>query len=281
MSCILLIRDSMDGFTETEARLARFILERRQDVTRMNTRQFADGSGTSPAAVVRFSQKLGFSGFNDLKLDLAREPEAHAEDFQAVIKESDSLDAIVRKASAIYARSVEDTYRMVNISLLNQAVDALCQSRRISLYGVGASGLLAMDFQDKLARLGFTVSYYGDTHTSLTTAALLEPGDLAVAISYSGETQETLLAAQTARRRGCRVLSITRPGRSRLVKCSDFPLFIPGDEQELRVGAMTSRISGLLVLDLLYLGVASRDFTRTEDCLQETRAIIKELRGIQ
>ncbi|MEG2118742.1 MAG: MurR/RpiR family transcriptional regulator, partial [Pseudoflavonifractor sp.] len=253
-----------------------FILDCGNEVTHMNTRELAGRCDASPAAVVRFAQKLGFKGFNDLKLDLARES-AHPPlaDFQAVIQDSDSMDTIARKAERIYTQSVDETYRMLNLPLLTAAVEALSHSRSIHLFGMGASGLIAMDFQHKVSRIGIPAFYYSDAHTNLATAALLSPEDIAVAISYSGETRETVLAAQAAKRGGCRVISITKPGRSRLVKYSDFPLFVPGEEQDLRVGAMTSRISGLLILDLLYLGVAKHDFPRTEDCLQKTRSIIR------
>ena len=73
MSCTIFIRERMDAFTATEARLARYLLSHSVGVVRMTAREFAEAAGVSPAAAVRFSKRLGFQGFLQLRLDLARE----------------------------------------------------------------------------------------------------------------------------------------------------------------------------------------------------------------
>lgn len=108
-------------------------------------------------------------------------------------------------------------------------------------------------------------------------AALLKPGDVVLAISYSGETQETYLAAKAARERGARIITITQAGGNRLSRLADYPLYMVGEQRENRVGAMTSRVSGLLVLDLLYLGMAKWDPAHTEQSLRETLKLIQTL----
>ena len=91
---------------------------------------------------------------------------------------------------------------MLNVSILSQAVEEICAGRRIHLFGVGASGLLAMDFLYKSSRIGIPATYHADAHTNLATASLLGPEDIVIAISYSGETRETVLAAKAAKERG-------------------------------------------------------------------------------
>ena len=110
---------------------------------------------------------------------------------------------------------------------------------------------------------------------NLATASLLGPEDIVIAISYSGETRETVLAAKAAKERGAKVIAITQANRNTLSRMADYPLFVPGEEKELRVGAMTSRTSGLLILDLLYLGIAKHDPQRTEENLRQTRDLIR------
>ena len=276
MGCTLLIKECLNSLTETEQRLGCYLLDHTSEVIHMNAKEYASACASSPAAVVRFSKRLGFKGFTALKLDLARESgQGDVDDFQAVIRDNDDMETIVRKAERIHLQNTSLTYQMLNVSILSQAVEEICAGRRIHLFGVGASGLLAMDFLYKSSRIGIPATYHADAHTNLATASLLGPEDIVIAISYSGETRETVLAAKAAKERGAKVIAITQANRNTLSRMADYPLFVPGEEKELRVGAMTSRTPGLLILDLLYLGIAKHDPQRTEENLRQTRDLIR------
>lgn len=280
MSCTLLIRACMDSMTDTEKRIADYLLVHGSDAMHMNAKELSVSCDTSPAAVVRFAKKLGFKGFTALKLDLARESAQAAPDaFNSAILENDDLAAIISKAEKTHQRNTALTYQMINIATLQSAIDALLGARRVFLFGVGASGLLAMDFQYKCSRIGVPVFYHADSHTSLASAALLDKHDTVIAISYSGVTRETLLAAQSAHACGAKVIAVTQGNLNPLARLADFPLCIPSEESTLRIGAMTSRNSGLLVLDLLYLGCVQKNVLQSQQALEKTRALIHELRN--
>lgn len=280
VSCTLLIRACMDSMTDTEKRIANYLLVHGSDAMHMNAKELSVSCDTSPAAVVRFAKKLGFKGFTALKLDLARESAQAAPDaFNSAILENDDLAAIISKAEKTHQRNTALTYQMINIATLQSAIDALLGARRVFLFGVGASGLLAMDFQYKCSRIGVPVFYHADSHTSLASAALLDKHDTVIAISYSGVTHETLLAAQSAHACGAKVIAVTQGNLNPLARLADFPLCIPSEESTLRIGAMTSRNSGLLVLDLLYLGCVQKNVLQSQQALEKTRALIHELRN--
>lgn len=228
MSCTLLIRACMDSMTDTEKRIADYLLIHGSDAMHMNAKELAVSCDTSPAAVVRFAKKLGFKGFTALKLDLARESAQAAPDaFNSAILENDDLAAIIRKAEKTHQRNTSLTYQMLNIATLQAAIDALCGARRVFLYGVGASGLLAMDFQYKCSRIGIPAFYQMDSHTSLASAALLDEQDAVIAISYSGVTRETLLAAQNARACGTKVIAVTQGNLNPLAPAGGFSAVHP------------------------------------------------------
>ena len=276
MTCTVFIKACLDQLTETDRRLASYLLDHSRDAIHMSAKELSAQCDTSPAAVVRLSQKLGFKGFTALKLELAKESGQEEPDvFRSAIRDNDDMETIVRKAEQIPLRNTSLTYQMVNVSILSQAVEEICAGRRIHLFGVGASGLLAMDFLYKSSRIGIPAFYHSDVHTNLATAALLGPEDIVIAISYSGETLDTVLAAQTARERGSKVIAITQANRNTLSRLADYPLYIPGEEPELRVGAMTSRTSGLLILDLLFLGIAKHNPEQTQESLRQTRELIR------
>ena len=277
MSCTIFIRERMDAFTATEARLARYLLSHSAGVVRMTAREFAEAAGVSPAAAVRFSKRLGFQGFLQLRLDLARElaQGEPLDEFQTAIRDNDDMETLLRKAERIHIRNLSLTCRMVEPAVLSRAVEEIRARRRIHLFGVGASGLLAMDFLYKSSRIGIPAFYHSDVHTNLATASLLGPEDAAIAISYSGETRETVLAAPTARERGAWVIAITCANGNTLSGLADCVLYVPREEREHRVGAMTSRMSGQLLLDLLYLGIAKEDPEGTQQSLRQTRELIR------
>ena len=276
MTCTVFIRACLDQLTETDRRLASYLLDHSREAIHMSAKELSAQCDTSPAAVVRLSQKLGFKGFTALKLELAKESGQEEPDvFRSAIRDNDDMETIVRKAEQIHLRNTSLTYQMVNVSVLSQAVEEICADRRIHLFGVGASGLLAMDFLYKSSRIGIPAFYHADVHTNLATAALLGPEDIVIAISYSGETLDTVLAAEAARERGSKIIAITQANRNTLSRLADYPLYIPGEEPELRVGAMTSRTSGLLILDLLFLGIAKHNPEQTQESLRQTRELIR------
>ena len=276
MTCTVFIRACLDQLTDTDRRLASYLLDHSREAIHMSAKELSAQCDTSPAAVVRLSQTLGFKGFTALKLELAKESGQEEPDvFRSAIRDNDDMETIVRKAEQIHLRNTSLTYQMVNVSVLSQAVEEICAGRRIHLFGVGASGLLAMDFLYKSSRIGIPAFYHADVHTNLATAALLGPEDIVIAISYSGETLDTVLAAEAARERGSKIIAITQANRNTLSRLADYPLYIPGEEPELRVGAMTSRTSGLLILDLLFLGIAKHNPEQTQESLRQTRELIR------
>ena len=279
MSCILKIKEGMNSFTETEIRLANYIIANQQEVFLLNAQQLGEMVNTSAAAVVRFSKKLGYKGFTALKVDLAKQSNTVDNDtFDTLIKKSDNLKTLVKKSEAININALSQTYGLINIDTLSKTIDILQKAKRVYIYAVGASGLVALDFQSKLARVNKMIYYIQDTHAQTITAVHLEPGDVAIGISYSGETKEVNKPMKKAKEKGASTIAITKFNNNSLSKIADYSLNIPTHEEELRIGAMTSRLAALAITDLLYLGIAKEDFSRVERQILETRQFIREIK---
>lgn len=140
------------------------------------------------------------------------------------------------------------------------AIDALHGATRIDLYGSATSGIVAQDFFHKLIQIGKVAASFSDPHLQLTSAASLTPNDVAVGISYSGETPETIHALRSAAERGATTLSITRFGANRLAENADIRLFTSSSEIGMRRGDMASRMAQLHVVDILFTGLVSEHF---------------------
>jgi DNA-binding MurR/RpiR family transcriptional regulator len=167
---------------------------------------------------------------------------------------------------------VTDTASHLNIATLTQVVDALAKASRIDIYGVGASGYVALDLQQKLQRIGRPAFAWPDPHMAITSASLREHGDVAIGLSHTGTTVDTIDALREARRYGAVTAAVTNFPWSPITEAADFVLLTAARETAFRSGAMTSRIAQLTVVDCLFVTLAQQDLPRTRVALERTFA---------
>jgi DNA-binding MurR/RpiR family transcriptional regulator len=268
LSSIAQLEPSLHG---KELELARYILANAEDVVRMSITELAERSGTSTATVTRFCKSLHFAGYPDFKmklsLDIARQPAAAT--YQDIVQ-GNPVQEIVSAIEANHLRSISDTTQLIDTDRLSQAVDKLLAARRIDLYGVATSGVVAQDFYQKLIRIGKSATAFTDSHMQITSAANLSAGDVAFAISYSGETPETIDALRCAKDRGAFTISLTKYGVSTLANTADIALFSSSLEDGMRRGDMASRIAQLHMIDILFVCMLSRGFEDYVPKLEES-----------
>ena len=151
-------------------------------------------------------------------------------------------------------------------------VNALATATRIDIYGVGASGFVALDLQQKLQRIGRPAFAWPDPHMAITSAALRGAGDVAVGLSHTGTTVDTIDALREARAHGATTVAVTNFPWSPITEVADFVLLTAARETAFRSGAMTSRIAQLTVVDCLFVVLAQRDLPATKAALERTYA---------
>jgi DNA-binding MurR/RpiR family transcriptional regulator len=238
--------------------------------------ELADAARTSETTVLRFCKRLGMPGYPQLRLALAAEsaqPRLLTAS-KSDINEDDTVDDIISKVAYADASAVEETAQQLDREALTRAADAIAAATRVDLYGIAASGVVALDAQQKLHRIGVLAFAWNDPHVALTSATLLGPGDVAIGISHSGTTKETIESLAKARSRGATTIAITNFPLSRLVGTADIVLTTAARETSLRSGATASRIAALTVVDCLYITVAHRDLDRATKAVAETRAAV-------
>ncbi|MGH3914050.1 MAG: MurR/RpiR family transcriptional regulator, partial [Pseudonocardiaceae bacterium] len=161
---------------------------------------------------------------------------------------------------------------------LHAVIEALVAAPRVDVYGVGASGFVALDFQQKLHRIGHVAFAWSDVHMALTSAALLRPDDVAVGISHTGATTDTLDFMGEARNRGATTVALTNFPRSPITDLADHVLTTAARETTFRSGATSSRIAQLTVVDCLFIGVAQLRLDTAREALQSTRDAVSARR---
>jgi len=244
-----------------ERRLGEYILKSPASVIHLGITELAYTCGISPSTVTRFCKTFHFKGFPDFKMKLAGElahQPSHAQ-YQDVIAGND-LHKIVQAMEANHLASITDTTRLLDMNELRRAVDALCKAGRIDLYGVATSSIIAQDFYQKLVRIGKHATAFADSHMQITSASSLGNGDVAFAVSYGGETPETIDALRCAKDSGALTISLTQYGSNTLTSLADISLFSSSLEEGMRRGDMASRIAQLHVIDILFTGMVSMEF---------------------
>lgn len=281
MGCIAKIRNMRNSMSNHEQKIADFLLDQTQSVREFNSKDLALAIGVSQSSVVKFSQKLGYTGYSDLKLALTESAVRTAMQPQAIhgdISASDELKTVAQKLVAHKARALTDTVDANSEANVILAVDAIAKARRIVIAGVGSSSLVAKDFAFKLMKLGKSVLAESDTHVQVANAACLDPQDLVFAISESGATQEVVRIAATGLEQGAQVISLTGLSKNPLMELAQINLFTLADEAAARSSSILARTAQHMMTDLLFLLLTQRDehslqlFERARKAVQVFRA---------
>lgn len=257
MSVLDQIEARLPTMSAADRAIGAWILDHAEAMLRLSSSALAAETGRSQSTVVKFSQKLGFSSYQQLKLAVS---EARAQRWQAPaaaihgkIDKGDAPGAILQKLVASKIETMQRTASANSEVAFQAALEALDQAQRIHLAGVGASALVARDFAYKLLKLGRMAVYSDDSHVQLGNAAALRPGDLLVAFSQSGRSSATLVVAEQAKQRGAKILGVTGLAPNPLARMADLVLHAAADEERVRSSSILSRDAQLTLTDFLFL----------------------------
>ncbi|MER5476712.1 MurR/RpiR family transcriptional regulator [Streptomyces sp. NPDC002734] len=266
------VRTLAPSMTRSMQRVAEAVAGDPAGCSALTVTGLAQLTGTSEATVVRTARLLGYPGYRDLRLALAglaaQQESGRAPSVTADISVDDPIAEVVAKLAHDERQTLADTAASLDTAQLGAAVAAMAAGRRIDVYGVAASGLVAQDLAQKLLRIGMVAHAHSDPHLAVTNAVQLRGGDVAVAITHSGSTGDVIEPLRVAFEHGATTVAITgRPG-SPVTQYADHVLTTStARESELRPAAMSSRTGQLLVVDCLFVGVAQRTYDRAAPAL--------------
>jgi len=278
---------ALRGLTPTlvpsKRRVAALIVRDPALVSTQTISQLAHAAQTSETTVLRLCHQLGVRGYRELRVRLAsasgREEERAANrGIGSDIGRDDDLDTIIDTVAFTDQQAIADTARILDRTVLTEAVQLTANARRIDIVGVGASAVVAMDLQQKLHRIGLIAYAWHDTHAALTAAALLGPDDIAIGVSHTGATIDTIDAIREATAHGARTIGLTGVPHSPLAAAVDLLLLTADRETTFRSGATASRIAALSVVDMLFVAVAQARYDQTMSALTATRRAVASRR---
>lgn len=282
MSVLKVIRAKLDAMTEAEREIGQFIIDDPERMLTLSSAELAAATGRSQSSVVKFSQKIGYDGYQQLKLAVTR---AKAQEWRVptgmihgTIDAGDNLVTIQQKLVASKVSAMQQTMQVNSEEAVTAAVNALAAARRIHLAGIGASSLVARDFSYKLLKLGLMVLMDSDTHVQMANAASLTEEDVLFAISQSGGNVETLRLADMARKSGATVITLTGLQENRLSELAHIRLNTVADEERVRSSAITSRDAQLAITDLVFLALV-RTLPKANEAIHASEAAVALLKS--
>lgn len=271
-SCYLKLRESIDSLSNSEQKIARYIADNPYEIPSLPIEDLARYCDTSKSSVVRLCKTLGYKGYKDFCMHLNADLVSFSPKDAAYsdILPNDSLRSIAENITQNNIKSLENTLKLLDYNELERAVSAIEQAHRVDFYGCGNSALVALDAQNKFMRIDKVSIAHPDSHFQVVSAANLTPDDVAVLISYSGETRDILDLTSIIAQTGATTISITQYGKNSLCEMVDIKLFTTSMETSLRSGATGSRIGQLNIVDILFFAVASRKYSDIKVYLDRT-----------
>jgi RpiR family transcriptional regulator, carbohydrate utilization regulator len=254
-----------------EQRVADFILKHPDELIYLTVTELAERTSTSESTVVRLTQKIGYKGYQEFKIMLARDLVEPTTEIHSAIEAGDDLATVKSKVFHANAQALRDTLEVLDDEQLRRAVDALARARRVEIYGVGGSSPLALDAYHKLIKLGISALALSDGDLMAMSSSLLGPADVALGISHTGASRDVTDALGRAKASGATTICLTHRSSSPVTKVSDIVLVTAAQQTAFRSDASSSRIAQLTIIDVLYVGVAHVNHERSLRMIERTR----------
>ncbi len=270
------LRASLEDLSPVLKRVARYVLDHPEVAIYHSVTELAEATQSSEGSIIRFCQDMGYTGFQEFKLTLAVELDPRRRtNGLATIDGDRAVSHLMARIAEQAAGTLHETSNLFDPDAFSEVATRLAQARRIDVYGVGASGVVAQYFAYKLIRLGKTVQAFIDLHMGSMSASSLAADCVAIGISSSGSTVDTLKALQAAREAGAYTVAVTNRLKSPLAKYADQNLLASPPESPLTGGDVFAKIGQLLVLEALVQTMVGDDLA-LRDSVQRTAHVVAD-----
>ena len=258
-----LITAQYHSLTRSSRKLADYILANTHDAQYMSISSLAEGSGVSEASITRFCHSLGLSGYNNLKLALAKAAYVSdigdPSDTPDTITSGDTPGSIFRKLYDANLLSLNETFELLNETDISRAVDLLSTADRVFCFGQGASMVMAMEAWARFSTASSRFIHIEDSHMQVMAISLAAENDVILFFSYSGSTKDMEDIMRIAKERSVSVILVTHFPNSRAAKYADVVLVCGYNESPLQSGSVAAKLGQLFIIECLYYVFCKRD----------------------
>ncbi|MFD0710741.1 MurR/RpiR family transcriptional regulator [Paenibacillus sp. GCM10027626] len=249
---LLMITSIYNSLTKAEKKVADAVLRDPEEAVLATVTDLAEKAAVGETSVIRFCRKLGFHGYHEFKLAIAQDlVTAPTHISGGHIDDGDDSATIVGKITANNVQMLQDAMDFIDVDALNDAVRLLLGGERILIYGVGSSGITALDAHYRFMRLGLNVEIQRDAHIIAMSAALVRNGDIVFGISTSGSTKDLVDPIKQAKQNGAKIICLTSHAKSPITTYADTVLLSPSKESPYQGGALSTKIAQIHIIEVL------------------------------
>ncbi len=272
-----LIREALETLRRSDRKVAELVLNDPSRILNATVAETAELAEVSQPTVIRFCSAIGCDGFSDLKLRLAHSLALGTPATHSVISEDDAPQVIASKIFDYTITSLDWARRQLDHRQLSMAVEMLSAARRIEFFGFGASGVVAIDAQQKFPLFDVPVGAERDLHQMMMLAGMMSEGDVAVVISNTASTTSLIEIADLARQHGARVLGLLGTRGPLAEHCGVVLVLETLDNTDIYTPTI-SRLAALVAIDILSTAVALRRDIRHADRFKRMKQHLAQLR---
>jgi DNA-binding MurR/RpiR family transcriptional regulator len=264
----------------TMAKIAAVLIDDPKAPLTLSITELAERAGTSAASVTRFCRMIGYGGYSQLRVGIAEDvgrggaKAAWIGEIGRSFGPDDPPEDIRTALLNTHVSSLQTTAGLLDMDAAIRVAGKIVKSRQLDVYGVGGSALTALETEARLYRIGINVHTWAEVHNGLTSAAILDRNCVAIGISNTGRTEETIQMLTVAKASGAYTVAITGNPDSPLARVADDLLVAASPNSYLQPADLSARHCQLFVVDLLYLLVAQSDFDRTTRLLAASGAAV-------
>ncbi|MBC2575779.1 MurR/RpiR family transcriptional regulator [Peptostreptococcus canis] len=243
--------------TKSDKLLMKYILENIENIPHMQISEMAKEVGTGEATITRCVKKLGCRGFQEFKVELAKEITVKRQNNIIIssIKQDESIFDTASKLAVSNIGVIEEMLAIVDEKSIKLVAKKILESRKMYIVGIGFSGVIALDTFYRFARIGIDCNSFDSTHMMAMMASIMRKGDILLAISQTGETSDIIRTVDIAKNNDAEIISVIGNKNSTLAKKSDINLVHYYNESLSETGSMTSKMAQYFILDLVYTEV--------------------------
>lgn len=265
------ITTKLKFLTATEKKAADYILTNYQKILNCNISELAECANVSDATIVRFCKKMGYRGYQDFKINAAKDMLSKIQHLNPQLSEGDNTETICQKIFHSEINVLNRTQVMLDIGDLELAADKILKAGKVVFMGTGGSLLVGRDIQHKFLKVGVQIYVYEDIDMQLMSASLLKGSDVAFFISHSGTNKNVVDCMKTAKRSGAFIISLVTKGKTPVSKMADVTLYTDSEENIFKSESISARIAQLSVLDVIVSMIALKKYEDSYQAIQKTR----------
>ena len=276
---LLKIRGLLPSLNPALKKIGEYVLDNPGKIKLLRIKDLASTCGVAEATVTRFVKTIGLSSFQELKIKIAEitTDRSPVEEFvYDDVSKNDSLKTIVEKIVYTNIEAMKNTRKIIDIAEMEKAIQAIDNAEKIDIYGAGGSYITAENTAMRFYRIAKRCTIYNDPNQQAVSASLLTPKDVAIGICNSGRTKSTVTALEKAKASGARTICITNFNRTPITEYADIVLFTSTQDSAFFQESMVSRVAQIIIIDILYAGLAVRNFSSAVKMIERSAESLKD-----